>query len=173
MSRRKGNRCVDCGAEISDYSTRCHKCAAKPRRSDVRDKIIKVRLENPCLTGVSIARQFSISPERVRQFLTEANLPSAHFYNYNRRYICLNCGNEFVSAYPKRFCSPECRHRYYWILVECEVCGKLFEIRKSALLRQDQTSGRFCSRECRGRWLGKNYGRGRAKRPPELLEVGE
>jgi formylmethanofuran dehydrogenase subunit E len=35
----------------------------------------------------------------------------------------------------------------------CEECGEVF-IKRSA----NNNPGRFCSKKCQGRWLGKNYG---------------
>jgi hypothetical protein len=45
------------------------------------------------------------------------------------------------------------------VTLECTNCGKLFERRKSSV-NKTKTGAHFCSKECQGRLLGKQYGFG-------------
>ncbi len=63
------------------------------------------------------------------------------------------------SQHQRVFCSEECKHRWYWPLVECEECHTPFEIRRSRLLIQIRRYKRLnCSHECAGAYVGRTYG---------------
>ena len=76
-----------------------------------------------------------------------------------QKLICQYCGEKFKAANwevkrGRKFCSKECSNkgRYSRNIVECEICGKLFSVRRGA-------NQRFCSVKCRGTGMkGKNHG---------------
>ena len=124
------------------------------------------RMNNPCATLAQIGIEFDITRERVRQILAEHNLPTSHYIQ--RTFICNQCGKEYYRlgspCDTQLFCSLQCKHNYYRSpTLICEVCGKPFqrliaEIR--AAINRNGLRHVFCSRQCMGKWFGKNYGFG-------------
>ena len=98
----------------------------------------------------------SIVGKDADQIKRQLDLPTGERY-------CLQCGEPTH----KKFCSPECQHKFYYIEVSCSQCGKLFEKRATELIwkvNHTQSSNNkpqqlcFCSPKCLGKWGGINYG---------------
>lgn len=119
--------------------------------------VIKERQENPCATLQQLGDKANVCRERARQILKKERLSTRHF---TPRYICLQCGKDL--AYRKRpFCSWECKAIYNMIPVECSECGTVFyRTWNNAFWRLNRNvSGvMFCSKQCQGKYCGKNFG---------------
>lgn len=77
------------------------------------------------------------------------------------KHPCPVCGKSTSRYFT--FCSKDCFHRYHNPLLSCSECGTLFERRLSIIMthskRQDYKGvGVFCSKQCQGKWWGKNHG---------------
>ena len=89
--------------------------------------------------------------------------------------VCAQCGKVFTAApwqikRGRRFCSRQCAQQARWrngrspiLVFRCESCGKTFARKAYELNRGRRT--RFCSRECAGKWVGNNFGGGKARVP--------
>ena len=130
--------------------------------SAVRKKVvIALRKSNPCATLEEIGQDVNVSRERVRQILNKANLPTRKHLVIN---LCNNCGGN-IRRYNRnqQFCNKECRRAYSRIQIACSFCGALKEYRAKEVTWNIEHNGRssdlfFCSKQCQGKWLGKNHG---------------
>ncbi len=89
-----------------------------------------------------------------------------NFDNLRDRYGLLQYCSQCGKTLPKNkknniYCSGKCRKASNYIKVVCSECGKTFEIYKNDLIvrtRRHKLEEIFCSRECLGKFVGKNYG---------------
>ena len=123
--------------------------------------VIRTRIKIPCATQKQIAKKCGVTELRVRQILVLKKLPTKR---WQARYICNSCQKTFRpkdKGYSKTFCSPDCRKAYYTSSVKCEGCGKLIKM-SHAMLKQKliilQQEHIYCSKNCRSRFIGQNYG---------------
>ena len=129
----------------------------------MRESVVTIRKKNPCATLAQIGDKVGISRERVRQILKSEGGKTRHL-DIKHQYYCLNCAKVFKSYSSKnpKWCSLLCRHEYSCIPVTCNICGKLFRKKQSALVAQSNDSryrgNDYCSRKCFGVWVGKNIG---------------
>ena len=112
--------------------------------------VIHYRQRNPCLTGASIARKFSISRERVRQILSDAgrSTVSNHYGLWSH---CSRCGRVLSSKAELGGVCRECFHEVHTVLIVCANCGKLVERYQSSILdnsKRFNIQHLFCSRDC-------------------------
>lgn len=66
---------------------------------------------------------------------------------------CLNCGKEFeTDKKGNKFCSSECKDKYYNVEVECTYCGKKFTVTRTKYLAYLRGSFKnlYCSNKCVG-----------------------
>ena len=134
------------------------------RNEMLRQRIVELRLNNPCLTLQGIGNDVSVSRERVRQILAREGLPTAA-YKPKQRYYCMYCG-KIIENKNKCFCNMECHKAYSLIPLTCGSCGEVFYRTISQLwssMYRHNTNGTsqvayFCSKKCNGVWTGKNYG---------------
>lgn len=171
---RKHTVCQDCGVEFLRWRKKsgnltlaryCPKCSPKhggfPPNTFLQINIIRARRNNPCATLEGIGRCFGITGERVRQILSKAGKPTRA---YHQHYLCIQCGKSIGTLWHrKRFCSRQCQHDYGHIKIACIICGKLREYRICELIwnlkhGQHSTDKFFCSKQCQGRWLGREHG---------------
>ena len=123
--------------------------------NSVRDKVIKIRTNNHCITLQGIGDICGISRERVRQILKESGNETC---SYKRivTYKCLVCGKEYHPSQrtttSKKFCSKECRYNYNHPIVECIQCHNLFKI--STINQLIRYNNSFCSRTCKSKYYG-------------------
>ena len=113
-----------------------------------------------------IGECFGISRERVRQILKVFAKKNKRIAQELRTVRCRRiikkckfCGKEFsviLSNSNAKYCSKKCfvDCKRVTATKECEVCGKEFTVKSN----RRKESGRFCSKRCQGKWLGKNYG---------------
>ncbi len=131
---------------------------------EIKEEIIKIRKENPCLTLREIASKSpkKISHERVRQILNSAGMPTKHTLRLN--HICPNCGITFhiTPSIPQVFCSLKCLKEYTRGTFTCDVCGRQFVRPISSVAKnlkyKTENHKLFCSRKCHGHWLGVTHG---------------
>ena len=135
-----------------------------PGLMSTRDRIVKIRQNNPCLTLARIGEVVKTSREWVRHILEEEHLPTTA-QKIPKAY-CQNCNNPIFRK-NKVFCSKECSkefNRNKYIKLSCEVCGGLVERLASYYIWKVNKKGYnhvFCDHHCQGKWLGKNYGFGK------------
>ena len=121
-----------------------------------------IKNKYPCMKAIRIAEIFGVSRERVRQILQEAELPT---HNYQKHY-CKYCGKEITKLtwkkhYP-RYCSPECKFNVSHIPLSCSNCGKLFYVIQSlGIKKSTKHKYVFCSNNCKGDYLHKDYWMGK------------
>jgi hypothetical protein len=101
---------------------------------------------------------------------------------------CSYCGKEFwkyITTIHSRqkifFCSRECYLKYkeknHRVVKNCAVCGKEFTILLSDYkARMKRRSERiknewFCSKECFGKWIGKNRAKGKKEGSAEMEKI--
>ncbi len=134
-----------------------------------RDVVIELRKINQCATLQVIGDAVGVTRERVRQILSDAGLPTAH---WKQRYLCIVCGGEIKDRRRRYrhspFCSNECSHKYYYLTLICDMCGKPFERQVSHILMYPSRMNKknpalnmrqsitVCSKQCHGRWLSKH-----------------
>jgi hypothetical protein len=124
-------------------------------------KAVELKRKNPCLTLEAIGDSLGVTRERVRQILQE------HGFDTKRRIktrICAGCGRVYrVSEGGRKYHSRECWKKSILIPVACASCGKIMWHREKHVLAQLSTRGyqrMFCSRACKGQWVGLNRGFG-------------
>ena len=137
--------------------------------SNARSHIIDLRMKNPKITQTEMAREIGCSRERVRQILNDLNyvlVPN----NSEKNTVVQYCSNCNVMVYVKKsksnkkyiFCNNECENIYKYQDLNCVECKNLYIIPRNIYntrLRRGYKLN-FCSKECQGRYLGKNHGRG-------------
>jgi hypothetical protein len=119
-------------------------------------KLVQMRLNNPEMTLESIGIHFGITRERARQILVRNGAATRRHLEYC---FCSKCGARHKSSHSKeiRLCS-ECKYHAIRGTYTCYQCGTDFVRKKSEQTRRHQTGLDFCSRQCYGRYCGKNYG---------------
>lgn len=130
------------------------------RKLELRNAVIKLREQYPCMNMGEIGKRVGVCRERVRQILKSEKLPTRCI---KQKRLCPQCGKELIKH--KKFCSPECRYNYHHVLVECSCgCGELFRRGVSYLNRAGKDpryNGKcFKNRIHYGKWFAKNYGFG-------------
>jgi hypothetical protein len=126
----------------------------------VKELVVRERYNNPCATLLQIGNKYGVSKQWVSKILETADLPTKH---WKPSYICNNCSKEFFPAQgrSKSFCSTECRITYATATLVCEECGKLFQRKYSRIkdkLTREKQQHFYCSRVCRGKATGREYG---------------
>ena len=130
-----------------------------------RESARRILEVNPSLSYAEVGRLLGVSRERIRQVVGK-----------RRRFpkSCRVCGSQIFArqkgvtgtAYRQRYCA-ECwasekqrRRAAGEVPFVCEICGKTFWIRASAVRRKQKIGQRirWCSKKCQGRWLAANYG---------------
>ena len=123
--------------------------------------VIRTRIKKPCATQKQIAKKCGVSEIRVRQILVLKNLPTKRWLS---KYICNSCQKTFRpknNGCSKIFCSPDCSKAYNTASVECDGCKKPLKMsyalltNKLIIRRQEHI---YCTRSCRSRFIGQNYG---------------
>lgn len=128
-----------------------------------RDKLARLRLQNPEATLQQLADSLGVSREAIRQMLKKLRLETVGYREY---YCCETCGvriHGFTTKgkYAPRFCSFTCLSMAHTAEVECSQCHTLFFISFSDLKarrRNNKLGLLFCSRECWGSYAGTHYG---------------
>jgi len=133
-----------------------------------RQKVIKLRKLNPCLSNANIARLCGISRERVRVLLKEEGLSTRV---PSKKKFCVICG-KFI-GYNATYCR-NCSSKTIKIQVACSYCGNLIERNIKEIIHQINDLNyqhHFCDRKCFGKWFGKNYGRRRKYDYTQIWEL--
>ena len=84
-----------------------------------------------------------------------------YFWNGGKStFQCMECGKDFQDYHRERhdrkFCSTECgyKNKQRRMLVECEICGKMFETR---IYEIERGKSKYCSRKCFTQWKKENW----------------
>ena len=123
------------------------------RNEVMREHVIRIRIQNPCLTLQRIGDHVGLTRERVRQILASEDCETKAYKKIKR---CFRCDKVFTAN--KKYCSSECylkdiaeQREKNNIEVSCSYCGKM-TIRYAPQLISVWNSGRqkqcFCSRKC-------------------------
>jgi len=138
-------------------------------KGTTRIQAIAMRKIFPCYSASRIAKDIGVSRERIRQILTEEDLPRNKI---DLPRFCLYCGSQIQRQTSKSgtwinkvFCNQECRKKYHNIPVCCSQCERIFMRKASKVLSYESRPVNlvFCSRYCHGVWLGNHYGNNRKK----------
>lgn len=71
----------------------------------------------------------------------------------SERKPCALCGKPIRASTGQTYCSLACRMVHKRTDRKCKTCGKIFQVRKSALQESTNASGNFCCRQCYEKWL--------------------
>ena len=113
-----------------------------------KEEIVKLRIENPLMTGVKIGKQVGVVNSYVFKVLTNAGLHTAPPRKKTLPRQCTNCHTPIESR--RRFCSRNCKVEYVWVTVKCTFCRAVFT-RKRSLLEQGsrmEYNNLYCSNTC-------------------------
>lgn len=147
------------------------------RSNHNKEQVTELRKAYPEMTLESIGQRVSLTKERVRQILVEAELPTLSKGRITTKIKasepCEYCGNlekTFKKKHSK-FCSRRCMtlaREHQWTqwrkdhpdrqtTYNCEYCGKAKTIRTTLYKRQDLIGKHFCSHACAiaGQWADK------------------
>lgn len=118
-----------------------------------------VLLANSFDTVGLLASHLGVSVQRVRQIFNDEGITK--FRRQPKPNLqCPVCKKLFYPKFKGHiYCSMKCSriaHAAVMVCRKCKVCGKIFYTTKSDI--RPGTTAEFCSRKCRGRWLGVNYG---------------
>ena len=112
-------------------------------------KIIKLRKEQPLLTGSEISRTMSISRQYVSRILKEADLNNKQ-PNYKRVVVsCKVCGK--TTPRGQKICPVgDCRDTYYNIAVTCSFCKYAFTMKRGHIVQRYKRGWKHicCSHTC-------------------------
>ena len=115
--------------------------------------VCQTRLINRDWTLQKIGNLHGITRERVRQILSKHYLPTKALKVI---ITCANCQKPLKYKTESGLCM-KCQIARAFTLLECDECHILFYRRRYYARNKKVT---FCSKQCHGKWLGKNYGRG-------------
>ena len=128
-------------------------------------RIVRIRVSNPCLTLQAIADAVGLSRERIRQVLNEHGATTSKIALV--WFQCLQCHNAFqvklstANQSPPSFCARSCYMAYHTLAVVCECCHKRFLTKKRnhlALNGGNPDAKIYCSHSCAGRINGAKHG---------------
>lgn len=154
LNYSQGRTCADCGALITNRSTRCQSCAMKYRQRQKHKPFYK--LCRHC------RQRFRIKPSQASEIhFCSTECRTAHG-RQSRKAVCAVCGKQFerapahIARVEKPTCSRVCRGKLKRNQVEltCHWCGKHFSRPPS----QAPGDHAFCSRKChQAFWRGERH----------------
>jgi len=112
-------------------------------------KIIKLRKEQPLLTGSEISRTIKVSRQYVSRILQEADLNNRQ-PNYKRVVVtCKVCGK--ATPRGQKLCPVgNCREIYYSADVTCSFCKYSFKMKRGHIIQRHKRGLKhiYCSPSC-------------------------
>ncbi len=123
--------------------------------------IIAYRTHNPCLTQQQIGDFFGVTYQIVSYILNMANVKATRYTYINT--TCPICGG--LKSYGASKCM-KCVKLDAHVPIKCSQCRHIFYKPKWFLIRARNKKRQqlfFCNNYCKGKWLGKHYGKGRTK----------
>jgi len=126
-----------------------------------KDKVIRLRQENPAMALREIGETVGVSHENVRQILKKGGFPT-RAVDTRPKHTCLNC---HLPTKNKKYCSWECSKEYTHVTLTCPECGRNFPVPRSFAawhLKSKPTRKFFCSHQCVGHYRGTNFGFGKS-----------
>jgi len=117
-----------------------------------KNKIIKIRKQNPLVTGSEIARKVGVCRQYVSRILKEKGLNNIQ-PNYKKKVVlCVVCDR--TTPRGTRLCpNGDCKDLYYNIEVTCAFCKYDFKIQRSHIIQRYNRGMRhiYCSKPCYAR----------------------
>lgn len=128
------------------------------------EEILEFLLENPRSSQEEIGMEFGISRPRVNQILKKGGISRPC-----RRPVlkCRTCDKIVLQTYVNQVI---CGDHPFYLTKKCEICGKERRVKAGSINMEagghgtTWETGRFCSRQCHGKWLGRTYGFGRSEK---------
>lgn len=98
-------------------------------------KIIKMRKQQPLLTGSEMGRIIGVSRQYISKILKQEGLHNIQ-PNYQRKVVaCKVCGNKTPRG--QQLCpTGECKDKYYNIDVTCAFCKSPFTLKRSHVIQR-------------------------------------
>ena len=125
-----------------------------------REKVLS--LVNECQTMSQIGKLVGVSQQRVEQIIYKAGITKFQRKRKKAYQNCPVCKELFYPRYKEQiYCSMKCSrkaHAAVMVRRKCKICRKVFYVAASDIRPDKGTTAEFCSRKCRGKWLGINYG---------------
>jgi len=112
-------------------------------------KVIRLRKQQPLLTGSAIARKLNISRQYVCDILRKEGLNNRQPHYKKRITTCENCGK--ITPRSQKFCpKSDCSDSFYYLDVTCSFCHYNFKLLKSRIMVRYNRGSRkiYCSRGC-------------------------
>ncbi len=119
-----------------------------------KDRILKLRQQDPEIKAVRISEQLGITKEAVRQNLMSLELPTNFWLPTP---TCIDCGKP-KSSHMAKHCRS-CHRKAYHTTLTCNECGKVqeFTISRARTLKR-RNKHHYCSHRCASKWFARNYG---------------
>ena len=121
----------------------------------VKNKIIRLRQNDPYIKASQIAREFKVSRVYVHKILKENDLATIADERPEDYDECTACGDSIVPSLALKFkgglfCNKKCHTNYRFPTLICERCGKEFKRNKNIIEQRarQKLEGSFCSYEC-------------------------
>ena len=117
-----------------------------------KKKIIRLRNQQPLLTGSEIGRKLNVSKQYVHKILKDANLNNRQPHYKKKIEHCMVCRN--VTPNNQQLCpTGECNQKYFYADVECSFCHYKFKLQRSHVIQRYKRGMKhiYCSRKCYGR----------------------
>lgn len=182
MRGRPATPCRFCGIRARKRAQRCRYCGrhqypqdyvAHPRPPAQRPlQVLAYRKDHPGLTLQSIATEFMVTRERVRQILAKAHIPTTRSPQHPA-FSCQECQRPMRAARSRTglpiLTCPECNTRKRWTTRQCVTCGApvrrsvkrlAWRATSATAIRAGYTGRVFCNPHCFGTWIGKHFGMG-------------
>ena len=117
-----------------------------------KNKIIRLRKNNPYITSAAIANTLGITRQSVHKVLVKNNLPTRAAEPPEE---CTTCSESILPSlsfknHGKIFCNAECHEAYANPTLVCEVCKKQFQRTRKRVKqnKRHKLEGTYCSTEC-------------------------
>jgi len=114
-----------------------------------KTRLIKLRKENPLLTGSAIGRMIGLSRQYVSRILQQEGLHNVQPTYKRKVVLCKICGKRTPRG--QMLCPVgECKDLYYNVEVTCSFCQYKFILKRGQINQQWRIGSKniYCSRAC-------------------------
>ena len=115
----------------------------------VRNKIVRLRKQQPLLTGSEIIRKIGISRQYVSKILKQEGLHNTQPTYKNKVVTCKVCGRSTPKG--QQLCpTGDCKDKYYNIGVTCSFCKVSFVLKRGHIVQRYNRGLKhiYCSSTC-------------------------